>query len=137
MTAEATTGEITLRRRWAIRLVWIAVPLLSLGYQIAAKETAGALEGLPFGMQWLRGLLALPWGWALVGFELAAFVAWMVVLTEIKLSEAFPLSAISYVLVIVASWTLFHETGDTLQVLGGAAILAGVWLIGRKADPAS
>ena len=134
MTAQSVI-EPTPRRRWAIRLLWVAVPLLSLGYQIAAKQTAEALSGVPMGLHWLAAALALPWGRALIGFELAAFAAWMVVLSEVKLSEAFPLSAISYVLVIVASWTLFHETGDALQLLAGAAILAGVWLIGRKGDP--
>ena len=121
----------TRRNRWARRLLFVALPLLGLAFQFTAKETALAMAGTPFGGQWIATAVNLPWAQALVALEIAGFAAWMVVLSEIKLSEAFPLSALSYVLVILASWTVFHEPGSALQVLGGAAILAGVWLIGR------
>jgi len=39
----------------------------------------------------------------LLVFEVASFVAWMTVLAEMPLSAAFPLSAVSYVLIIAAS----------------------------------
>ena len=60
----------------------------------------------------------------------------MIVLAEMKLGAAFSLSALSYILVILASWTVFREPADVMQVLGGAAILAGVWMIGRDDLPA-
>ena len=63
--------------------------------------------------------------------EVASFVAWMTVLSEMPLSAAFPLSAVSYVLIIAASAVVFHEPVGLLQVLGSLAILTGVWLIGR------
>ncbi|MGO4687662.1 hypothetical protein [Brevundimonas sp. 2YAF1] len=118
------------RRRGAIWALWCALPLLALGYQIAAEQTARALKHIPFGQAWLVQAAALPWARLLLGLEIASFVAWMVVLSEMKLSAAFPLSAFSYVLVIIASWTLFNEPISLLQVGGGMAILGGVWLIG-------
>ena len=36
---------------------------------------------------------------------------------------------------ILASWTVFHEPVDVMQILGGAAILAGVWMIGSDDLP--
>jgi multidrug transporter EmrE-like cation transporter len=102
-----------------------------VGYQVAAKKTAGTLLHVPFGPGWLAQALHLPWGQALIGLEIASFVAWMTVLSEIKLSAAFPLSAFSYVLVIATSWIVFREPADLTQFLGGAGILVGVWLIGR------
>jgi predicted N-acyltransferase/multidrug transporter EmrE-like cation transporter len=124
----------TLRARWARRLLFLALPLLGLAYQISAKKTAEAMTGVSFGLGWLLKALVLPWGQALIAMEILAFAVWMVVLSEIKLSEAFPLSALSYALVVVASWTVFHEPASLLQALGGAAILLGVWLMGRSSE---
>jgi drug/metabolite transporter (DMT)-like permease len=132
----AVSAPTTFRGRWAKRLLFVALPLLGLAYQLTAKETAQAMAGAPFGPHWLLAALRLHWAQALVALEIVSFGVWMVVLSEIKLSEAFPLSALSYVLVVLASWTLFHEPGSVLQVLGGAAILAGVWLMGRSGDAA-
>jgi len=126
----------TFRARWAKRLLFLALPLLGLAYQVTAKETAQVMSGVPFGGRWLLKVLSVPWAQTLIGLEIVSFCAWMVVLSEIKLSEAFPLSALSYVLVVAASWTLFHEPASLLQVLGGGAILAGVRLMGRSGEPA-
>lgn len=115
-----------------------ALPLLGLGYQIAAKETAMALSHTRFGLDWFARLAGLPSTLVLLGFELASFVAWMTVLSAMKLSAAFPMTAIGYVLVIATGWGLFHEHASLLQVAGGAAILGGVWLIGRaEPEPAA
>jgi drug/metabolite transporter (DMT)-like permease len=123
-------------RRVALWALCGALPLLTLAYQICAKQAARALASTPFGPAWFDMLVHNPWAQALLGFEVVSFVAWMTVLAEMKLGAAFSLSALSYVLVILASWTLFHEPADVMQVLGGAAILAGVWLIGSDDLPA-
>lgn len=124
-------------RRWALWALCGVLPFLTLAYQICAKEAAKGLAATPFGLSWLAALVRNPWAQALLGFELVSFVAWMVVLAEMKLSAAFSLSAISYVLVILASWIVFHEPADAMQVVGGAAILFGVWLIGSEDMPGS
>ncbi|WP_439953135.1 hypothetical protein, partial [Escherichia coli] len=71
-------------------------------------HVALALTGVPVGVDWVLKALRLPWGQAMVGLELMNFAVWMVVLAEIKLSSAFSISALSYVMVILASWTVFH-----------------------------
>jgi drug/metabolite transporter (DMT)-like permease len=118
------------RRRRALWLLWIALPLTGLGYQVASKLAAEALPG-DWGWAVLPQAARLPALWAAVLFELAGLAAWMVILSEITLSAAFSISALSYVLVIGTSWTFFREPIAALQVVGGAAILTGVWLIGR------
>ena len=45
-------------------------------------------------------------------------------------SKAFPLSAVSYILILCTGWFIFNEAILPLQLLGGTLILAGVWLIG-------
>lgn len=124
-------------RRWAPAVLFVILPVLSLGYQIVAKTAAGELAGVPFGLSWLVRAGQMPTMQLLVALEVAAFVAWMIVLSEMPLSAAFPLSAASYLLVIAASVLVFHEALSPLQALGGAAILAGVWLIGSNQPPAA
>jgi drug/metabolite transporter (DMT)-like permease len=124
----------SLRRRRALWLLWIALPLLGLGYQIASKLTAEALLGDAWSWPILWHALALPALWAAVLCELAGLGAWMVILSEIPLNAAFSISALSYVLVVAASWTVFREPIAALQIVGGAAILTGVWLIGRTPE---
>ena len=117
------------RRRVALWALCGALPLLGLGSQVAAKHTALILSGTPFGTAWFSKLVTLPTAWTQLGLEVATFGAWMTVLSTMKLSAAFPMTALGYVLVIAASWSLFHEPASLMQALGGAAILAGIWLI--------
>lgn len=122
------------RRRVALWALLVALPLLQVAYQIAAKQAADALSHTPFGAAWFVTLAHTPWAQGLVVLEIAGFAAWMIVLSEMKLSAAFPLSAISYVLVVTAGWTLFHEPVTVAQILGGLAILGGVWLIAGDSE---
>tara|TARA_R110002124_G_scaffold218645_2_gene384530 strand:- start:7985 stop:8392 length:408 start_codon:yes stop_codon:yes gene_type:complete len=121
----------TVSRRLSLVALCLGLPLLGLGYQVASKFTALALQGMPFGVDWLMAALSQPWGPLLLVIEGLSMATWMIVLAEIKLSAAFPMLALGYLLVMVAGWTLFHEPIGGLQVLGGLTVLAGVWLIGR------
>lgn len=128
------TGRIG-RRRAALWGVLGAIPILQLAYQIAAKQAALTMASIPFGAGWIGLLIHSPWARGLVLLEIAGFAAWMTVLAEMKLSAAFPLSAVGYILVVLAGWLVFHEPVTVFQIVGGLAILGGVWLIGQ-ADPA-
>ncbi|GGL10415.1 EamA family transporter [Caulobacter rhizosphaerae] len=119
------------RRRLAPMVLFAILPLLTLGYQIAAKASAGHLAGIRFDGDWLLNAIRMPTVQIVLVCEVASFVAWMTVLAEMPLSAAFPLSAVSYVLIIAASALVFHEPVGLLQVVGSLAILVGVWLIGR------
>jgi multidrug transporter EmrE-like cation transporter len=125
-------GPSVWRRRLSLWALCGVLPFLSLGYQIAAKETALAMSQTAFGWGWLAHLVRQPWAQGLLLLEIASFAAWMTALSEMKLSAAFPMSAVGYVLIIVTGWTLFHEPAGLLQVVGGAIILSGIWLIGRS-----
>lgn len=130
MTIWNADGQVRgVRQRVALWALLGALPLLQLAYQIAAKQAANVLARVPFGSGWFLALVHTPWAQGLLALEVAGFAAWMVVLAEIKLSAAFPLSAASYVLIVAAGWLLFREPLTLAQVVGGMAILAGAWLI--------
>jgi drug/metabolite transporter (DMT)-like permease len=56
---------------------------------------------------------------------------WLVVLTRAELSWAYPLLSMGYVLVVLLSRVLFHESVTTTRLLGTLVICLGVWLISR------
>lgn len=112
------------------------VPLLGLAYQFCAERTAAALAGRPLDLAWFARAAVEPWAQALVVLEIASFVAWMYVLSRAELSVAFPLVAVSYLLVIGLGWFGFHEAIDPIQVVGALAILAGVWLLRPQVETA-
>lgn len=133
---DPTVGKAPPRSRMGLWALCGLLPVLGLGFQVAAKETAQTLKHTPFGLAWLLQLFHQPWAAALLVLEIASFAAWMTVLARMRLSATFPLTALGYVLIVGVSWTVFHEPANALQVVGGAIILAGVWLIGRG-DPAT
>lgn len=131
MTIWSRDTPVGAGRRTSLLALCLGLPLLGVGYQVASKFTAMALHDTPFGLGWVVAALGQPWGPALLLIESVSLVAWMVVLAEIKLSAAFPMLAIGYLLVMIVGWGVFHEPVNGLQLLGGVAILGGVWLIGR------
>ena len=111
-----------------MRLSWLAVPVLNTLFQFFVKHGA---EGLgDAGVEgWLWQALSSYWILAAVAVEIVCFFIWMNVLAELDLSRAFPLSGISYVLIIATGWFVFGEKVVALEVIGSGLILAGVWLI--------
>lgn len=125
------TDALLMRSRFARPLVWAAMPVLAVINQYLAERTAQALAGHAFGLDWLAAAIRTPWveGW--IGCELVTLAVWMVVLSNLTLSQAFPMTALGYVLVIGMGWTVLGEPVTLAELAGGAAILAGVWLLGE------
>lgn len=112
----------------ARHLSWAAIPILNVLQQFLLKE--GADQAMTSeGAVWILRLLGSPWFMAAIGAEIACFVIWMTVLAELDLGKAFPLSAISYVLIMALAWLLFSEPASVLEIIGSLLILAGVWCI--------
>jgi len=120
----------------SMRLTWLAVPVLNTLFQIFTKLGATQLRNVE-GSTWLEDALTSHWILAAVVVEIVCFFIWMTVLAELDLSRAFPLSGISYVLIIATGWFAFGEPIVGLQIVGSALILAGVWLIASAAQTGS
>lgn len=65
-------------------------------------------------------------------FYVLAASLWLVVLSRVPLSLAYPMVAVGYVFVVLLSWALLGETVPPLRWLGLAVICTGVILIGRS-----
>jgi multidrug transporter EmrE-like cation transporter len=110
--------------------LWIAIPVFNTLAQIFVKFAAEQLDQITTtGLGWVIAAATSPWMLAAVAVEIACFFFWMKVLADFDLSKAFPISAISYVAVLAASWFWFQEPTNLLQITGSVLILSGVWLV--------
>ncbi len=59
-------------------------------------------------------------------------VFWLVALSRVDLSYAYPFASLSYVIMLIASWWLFNEQISFVRIIGTFVIGIGVWLIYRS-----
>jgi len=58
--------------------------------------------------------------------------SWLVILSRVELSYAYPLISIGYILVMIVSKYMFNETVTALRIAGTLLICGGVFLITRS-----
>ena len=54
---------------------------------------------------------------------------WLIVLSKVQVSIAYPLLSINYVIVLLCAKWLFNETIPTHRWIGAFSIMAGIWLL--------
>jgi drug/metabolite transporter (DMT)-like permease len=59
-------------------------------------------------------------------------VFWLSALSRVDLSYAYPFASLSYVVMLAASWLLFHENITPIRLLGTVIVGLGVFLISRS-----
>ena len=59
---------------------------------------------------------------------------WLVILSRVKLSVAYPIISLGYVMSILFSWIFFKETVPKVRVLGAMVICIGVYLVASAND---
>lgn len=116
----------------ALRPLWLMVPVLNTLQQVFLKQSAATVSGTSY--HWLDQLLTSPWFALAVVAEVACFGIWMTVLSEVDLSAAFPLSAVSYVLIMGIAWIAYGEPIGLTQLLGSVLILTGAWFVTGSGD---
>ena len=56
---------------------------------------------------------------------------WLVILSRVKLSIAYPMLSLGYVLVIPFSWLVFKETIPIVRIIGAILICIGIYLVAQ------
>jgi drug/metabolite transporter (DMT)-like permease len=99
----------------------------------AATKVSGPLVATDAGvMGKALQLLAVPSLWyALTAYGLSV-VVWIVGLSRVPVSQAYPLLSLGYVLNIGLAWWLFGEVPNAQRVVGVGVIVAGVVLVARS-----
>lgn len=110
--------------------------LLNAGAQLLLK--AGVTPLGPLNPGW-SDLISTAWKvasqWPILA-GLACYVVsvgvWIIGLSRVDVSLAYPLLSLGYVVNALAAWWLFGEVLNATRWGGIALILAGVWLISRS-----
>lgn len=66
-----------------------------------------------------------------LGIYFLGTIFWLTALSRVNLSFAYPFASLSYVLMLLASWLLLHETITPMRLAGAVVIIGGVLLIAR------
>ena len=67
-----------------------------------------------------------------VACYVVSLVVWIMGLSRLEVSIAYPMLSIGYVLNAVAAWYLFGESLTAQKLIGIAFIVAGVYLVARS-----
>lgn len=66
-----------------------------------------------------------------LGMYVCSVVVWLLVLSRVQVSYAYPMLSIGYVVNAVAAYYLFGEPMSSLRVMGIFIIIAGVYLVAQ------
>ena len=111
--------------------------LLNSAAQLMLKAGARTLGTVSIGSG--SSLMAAAWGaasqpWIVLGL-VCYFVSaglWIIALTRVDVTIAYPMLSMGYVIAALLAWQLFGEPLSSGRVLGIAIILAGVVVLSRS-----
>jgi multidrug transporter EmrE-like cation transporter len=111
--------------------------LLNAVAQLLLKAGSGALAGIELratNAMAIAGRLVLnaPIIGGLVCYAISV-VVWILALSRVEVSVAYPMLSVGYVVNALAAWWLFDESLSATRIAGIAVILIGVWLVARSA----
>lgn len=109
--------------------------LLNAAAQLALKASvkgsgAIALETsvlVPTALQ----LASQPWLWLGIGCYVVSVVVWLLALSRVDVSIAYPMLSIGYVVNALAAWAWLGETMSLGRMAGIGIIIVGVYVLAR------
>jgi multidrug transporter EmrE-like cation transporter len=103
---------------------------MSIG-QLFFKQAANFINNNEH-LNFLLKYLLNPWFYGAVSFFGISTFVWVKILTQMKISIAYPILSISYILTAIGAYYIFHEKFTTLNMVGVFLIMIGVSLISIK-----
>ena len=110
--------------------------LLNAGAQLLLKAGTNSIGVFEFSRDNL-----VPVGWKLatephivggLGCYVISVVVWIMALSRVEVSIAYPLLSIGYVVNAIAAYYLFGEAVTPMRLTGIAVIIVGVWIVARS-----
>ena len=111
--------------------------LLNAGAQLLLKAGTNAVGMFDFSRDNI-----LPVGWKLatephivggLGCYVVSVVVWILALSRVEVSIAYPMLSIGYIVNALAAWYLFGEAVTLTRLAGIGVIVIGVYLVARSA----
>ncbi len=110
--------------------------LLNAGAQLLLKAGTNSVGVFEFSRDNI-----IPVGWKLatephimggLGCYVISVVVWIMALSRVEVSIAYPLLSIGYVINAIAAYYLFGEAVTPMRLTGIAIIIVGVWIVARS-----
>jgi multidrug transporter EmrE-like cation transporter len=110
--------------------------LLNAAAQLLLKAGSRAISGVEFtfanGWTLAERIALNPPILAGLACYVVSVVFWILALSRVDVSIAYPMLSIGYIVTAVAGWLLFAESLSVTRVGGIFIIIAGVWLVARS-----
>ena len=106
--------------------------LAQLGLKAATEKTGPLVAGNAAMLRRSLEILTVPWLWAALACYGFSVIVWVVGLSRVPVSQAYPLLSLGYVLNVGLAWWLLGETPNVMRVAGIAVIVFGVVLVARS-----
>jgi drug/metabolite transporter (DMT)-like permease len=103
-----------------------------LGLKAATDRTGPLMAASGAMLRRSLEILTVPWLWAALGCYGLSVVVWVVGLSRVPVSQAYPLLSLGYVINVGLAWWLLGETPNALRVAGIAVIVFGVVLVAKS-----
>lgn len=110
--------------------------LLNAGAQLLLKAGTNSVGVFEFSRENL-----LPVGWKIatephilggLACYIVSVVVWIMALSRVEVSIAYPLLSVGYVVNAIAAWYLFGEAVTVTRLLGIGIIIIGVYVVARS-----
>jgi len=111
-------------------LLFFNIILMSIG-QLFFKQSAIFSENhseLNIALKYILN----PWFYGAISFFAVSTFTWVKILTQMKISLAYPILSISYILTAIGAFYIFQERLTILNMVGIFFIILGVSLISIK-----
>ncbi len=114
--------------RAGVLLNAVAQLLLKAGTNAVGHFEYSAANVLPVGMKFAFQ----PYILAGIACYVVSLVVWILALSRVEVSIAYPMLSIGYVLNAVAAWYLFGEAVTPMRLAGIGIIIVGVYIVARS-----
>ena len=133
---QGVTQGMTQGMTWAAFTLILTGVLLNAAAQLALKASVSDTGVISLDMQSLfssAGSLASNlWLWlGLICYGISVIV-WILALSRVDVSIAYPMLSIGYIVNAIAAWHLFDEPMNIGKVVGIGVIIVGVYILARS-----
>ena len=72
--------------------------------------------------------------WLILGgaVYVGSLTTWLMVLSRVEVSVAYPMASLGYITSAIAAYFLYHEQLTVMKIIGIGVILLGVFLVARQ-----
>jgi drug/metabolite transporter (DMT)-like permease len=106
--------------------------LAQLGLKAATRVTGPLIASDGSTLSRALELITVPSLWFALGAYGLSVVVWLVGLSRVPVSQAYPLLSMGYVINVGLAWWLLGEVPNAQRVIGIGVIVAGVVLVARS-----